>query len=163
MTVSKYGDPTIDTWALNNSLATWTALEQLVAMIAASAPFLKPLLHPVLQRLGFSLTGTKKSSGYGYGNNGYRRTDEQISTLSRSQTGNDEERRIRKTTMIATTVRGFGEDDESPLAGSEDAIPLEPRNAKLKNMPGEPNPWLDTHSDKGGWPLQKHHVPTQAV
>jgi hypothetical protein len=50
--VTKYGDPTVDTWALNNSLATWTAVEQLVAMIAASAPFLKPLLQPVFQRLG---------------------------------------------------------------------------------------------------------------
>ncbi|KAL2213809.1 hypothetical protein CC79DRAFT_1391718 [Sarocladium strictum] len=163
ITVSKYGDPTIDTWALNNSLATWTALEQLVAMIAASAPFLKPLLHPVLQRLGLSLTGTKKSLSYRYGNSGYRRTDEQISTLSRSKTANEEEGRIRKTTMIRTTVRGFDEGNESSLAGSEDGIPLEPRNAKLENTPGEPNSWLDTHSDKGGWSLQKHHVPAQAV
>ncbi|PCD23837.1 hypothetical protein AU210_015353 [Fusarium oxysporum f. sp. radicis-cucumerinum] len=55
-----------DAWALTNSIATWTALEQILIMIASSAPFLKPLVQSALHRMGWTLSGTSAGrSGYG--------------------------------------------------------------------------------------------------
>ena len=159
--VSKFSNPGVDMWALTNSLATWTALEQLVAMIAASAPFLKPVVQPVLHKFGLSLSGTRtgRPTDYRYGSNGYHRTTEQNTNLSGSRLGRDD-KQIRKTTIITTSVAGFGDSD----GGSEDAIPLEPRPVKHRSSPSESSPWeTETRSERQAWLSQKQQTPAHAV
>ncbi|KAH8178404.1 hypothetical protein LIA77_03486 [Sarocladium implicatum] len=159
--VTKFGKPGVDMWALTNSLATWTALEQLVAMIAASAPFLKPVLQPVFHRFGLSISGTRtgRTTDYRYGSNGYHRTTDQNTNLSASRAGRDD-KQIRKTTIITTSVTGFGDSDQ----GSEDGIPLEPRPVKHRPSPSDSGAWVpETQSERHAWVSQKQQTPAQAV
>lgn len=110
-----------DGWALTNAIATWTALEQLLAMIASSAPFLKPLVQSGLQRMGLSLANsTVGSSNYGnrYRGMGYGQN---------SRTARESRIKSHKGPVISR--REVGDEDEDPFVTGnfEDAIPLEPQ------------------------------------
>jgi hypothetical protein len=54
--VREWGDPNVDTWALATSIATWTILEQLLAVLAACSPSLKGPLQRLLGQFGILLT-----------------------------------------------------------------------------------------------------------
>ncbi|RGP74629.1 integral membrane [Fusarium sporotrichioides] len=112
--VKEFGGPTEDPWALLNAIATWTALEQILIMIASSAPFLKPLVQSALHRMGWTLSGTSAArSGYG---NHFRDMNGQGVRQSRIITN--------KSTNSRRDIYG---EDEDPFAVGEgvDAIPLE--------------------------------------
>ena len=105
--VKEFGGSTKDPWALVISIATWTALEQILIMIASSAPFLKPLVQAGLHKMGWTLSGTSAArSGYG---NQYR------------------ERQSRIVTNKSTTRGNVYGGDEDPFAAGDsvDAIPME--------------------------------------
>ncbi len=53
--VQQWGRTDIDNWALAMSIATWTMVEQLLAVLAACSPSLKGPLERVLGRLGVSI------------------------------------------------------------------------------------------------------------
>ncbi|KAF4461529.1 integral membrane [Fusarium albosuccineum] len=124
-----------DGWALTNAIATWTALEQLLAMIASSAPFLKPVVQSALHRVGWSLSDSavtpsnygNRYHGMGYGQ-GFRGTNQ-----TRSRTGTNK--------GIAVSRRDLGEGDEDPFATTEtvNAIPLESRVRATNRSHGEQN------------------------
>ncbi|EXM21605.1 hypothetical protein FoTM2_013920 [Fusarium oxysporum f. sp. vasinfectum] len=102
-----------DAWALTNSIATWTALEQILIMIASSAPFLKPLVQSALHRMGWTLSGTSAGRS-GYGN--------------RYHDVGQSERQSRLVNKSAVNSRRdiYGGDEDPFAAGdSKDAIPLE--------------------------------------
>jgi hypothetical protein len=112
--VKEFGGSTKDPWALTNSIATWTALEQILIMIASSAPFLKPLVQTALNRMGWTLSGSSAArSGYG---NHYRDMNGQSARQSRIITNKS-----------AASRRDIYGGDEDPFAAGEsaDAIPLE--------------------------------------
>ena len=54
--VQSFADPTLDTWAIGISICTWTALEELLALLAACIPAQKPLLQRFLGYIGIDLT-----------------------------------------------------------------------------------------------------------
>ncbi|KAL4732020.1 hypothetical protein ACLX1H_001025 [Fusarium chlamydosporum] len=112
--VKEFGGATKDPWALTNAISTWTALEQILIMIASSAPFLKPLLQTALNRMGWTLSGTSGArSGYGnrYGNH-YGQSARQSRVITNKST---------------TSRRDIYGGDEDPFAAGDsvDAIPLE--------------------------------------
>ncbi|QPC59872.1 hypothetical protein HYE67_002103 [Fusarium culmorum] len=112
--VKEFGGSTKDPWALTNAISTWTALEQILIMIASSAPFLKPLVQSALHRMGWTLSGTSTArSGYG---NQYRDMNGQSVRQSRIVTNKS-----------MTSRRDIYGGDEDPFAVGEsaDAIPLE--------------------------------------
>ncbi len=45
----------IDNWALAMSIATWTMIEELLAVLAACSPSLKGPLERILRRIGISI------------------------------------------------------------------------------------------------------------
>ncbi len=53
--VRSWGMADIDTWALAMSIATWTMIEQLLAVLAACSPSLKGPLERLLRRIGISI------------------------------------------------------------------------------------------------------------
>jgi hypothetical protein len=54
--VQQWGDPNVDTWALAVSIATWTILEQFLAVLAACSPSIKGPLQRLLGSFGVLLT-----------------------------------------------------------------------------------------------------------
>lgn len=54
-----------DSWERLVRINTWTMLEQLIAIIVASAPYLKPLLQRTLQRFGVTITDSGPGVSYG--------------------------------------------------------------------------------------------------
>ena len=54
--VRKWGEPDVDPWAVAISIATWTLLEQFLAVMAVCSPSLEGPLHRVLKSLGIFLT-----------------------------------------------------------------------------------------------------------
>jgi len=56
MMVRKWGDPGIDTWAVAISIATWTVLEQFLAVMATCSPALKAPLQRGLKSVGVFIT-----------------------------------------------------------------------------------------------------------
>ena len=54
--IQRWGDLDVDIWALGISIATWTILEQFLAVIAACSPSLKQPLQRILGRFGIFLT-----------------------------------------------------------------------------------------------------------
>ncbi len=55
VTVRRWGTADIDTWALAMSIATWTMIEELLAVLAACSPSLKGPLERFLRRIGISI------------------------------------------------------------------------------------------------------------
>ncbi|KAF4458135.1 hypothetical protein F53441_70 [Fusarium austroafricanum] len=128
-----------DGWALTNSIATWTALEQILIMIASSAPFLKPLVQSALHRMGWTLSGTSAArSGYG---NRYH----DVSGLSKRQS-----RVVNKS--APTSRRDIYGEDEDPFAAGEsnDAIPLEV-NAYEVGKPRNERDVATMRTTQGSW------------
>ena len=109
--VKEFGGSTKDPWALVISIATWTALEQILIMIASSAPFLKPLVQAGLHKIGWTLSGTSAARS-GYGNN-YRGQSARQSRII--------------TNKYTTSRRDVYGGDEDPFAAGDsvDAIPME--------------------------------------
>jgi rhodopsin domain-containing protein len=153
--VSDFLNPNVDMFALGISIATWTMMEQLLAMIAASAPFLKPLLQSALLRFGVSLNGTSHN---GYGASAYHRATGR-STFHGGTTNDG-----IKTTRSVTVTRKNLEGDESPFASnsvafaansSEEAIQLETRyvqHGPVKNENSRTKSWQSNEdSDKTSW------------
>ncbi|KAK3317747.1 hypothetical protein B0T19DRAFT_297085 [Cercophora scortea] len=66
--VRNWGDPaTIDDWwAMSVSICTWTALEQLLGVLAACVPALKGILQGCLGKVGVSLNDSKANARSGY-------------------------------------------------------------------------------------------------
>lgn len=62
--VAKWATPESDIWASAISIATYTMLEQLLAITAASAPYLKPYLQRTLHRFGISLMDTESQASF---------------------------------------------------------------------------------------------------
>lgn len=132
LVVAQFTNPNVDGFALGVSTATWTMLEQLLAMIAASAPFLKPLLQSALLSMGFSLNSTGTG---GYGPSSYHRATGQ----STFNMGTVERGGIRMTRSVSVTRREH-EGDESPFAknvvalgssnSSEEAVELETKRVQ---------------------------------
>jgi len=54
--VRKWGEPGIDTWAVAISIATWTILEQFLAVMATCSPALKGPLQRALKSVGVFIT-----------------------------------------------------------------------------------------------------------
>ncbi|KAK0624311.1 hypothetical protein B0T14DRAFT_428371 [Immersiella caudata] len=54
--IQEWGNPDVDGWALAESIATWTVVEQELAVIAACSPSLKGPLQRFLGKLGILLT-----------------------------------------------------------------------------------------------------------
>ena len=54
--VRRWGDPELETWSLAMAIATWTIVEQLLAVLAACSPSLKRPLQKILGRFGILLT-----------------------------------------------------------------------------------------------------------
>ena len=92
-----------DPWARLVHIGTWTMLEQLLAMIVASAPYMKPLLQKTLQAMGVSVTETGAAARYGRGyGTGSRRP-----AFAMSHAG--------QWTQFSKTRDGVAESDEIPL------------------------------------------------
>ncbi|KAM7221277.1 hypothetical protein V8F06_003452 [Rhypophila decipiens] len=71
--VQGYGDPTIppdEFWPMGITICLWTALEQLLGVLAACVPAMKNLFQLCLGRMGVSLTTSRNPgrSGYYIGN-----------------------------------------------------------------------------------------------
>ncbi|KAL9560957.1 hypothetical protein ACKAV7_014986 [Fusarium commune] len=102
-----------DAWALTNSIATWTALEQILIMIASSAPFLKPLVQSALHRMGWTLSGTSA------GRSGYGNRYHDVGQSARQS-------RLASKSAVNSRRDIYGGDEDPFAAGdSNDAIPLE--------------------------------------
>ncbi|KAF5610709.1 uncharacterized protein FSUBG_2970 [Fusarium subglutinans] len=87
--------------------------EQILIMIASSAPFLKPLVQSALHRMGWTLSGTSAGRpGYGNRYHDVRQSARQSRVLNKS---------------AVNSRRNIYSGDEDPFAagGSNDAIPLE--------------------------------------
>jgi len=56
ITIQEWGNPDVDSWALAESIATWTVVEQELAVLAACSPSLKGPLQRLLGRMGIALT-----------------------------------------------------------------------------------------------------------
>jgi hypothetical protein len=54
--IQEWGNPDVDSWALAESIATWTIVEQELAVLAACSPSLKGPLQRLLGRMGIALT-----------------------------------------------------------------------------------------------------------
>ena len=54
-----------DPWERLVRINTWTMLEQILALIVASAPYLKPLLQKTLQKFGVTITDSGPGVSYG--------------------------------------------------------------------------------------------------
>ncbi|KAK0737964.1 hypothetical protein B0T18DRAFT_303265, partial [Schizothecium vesticola] len=54
--VRQWGDPAVDAWELAMAIATWTIIEQLLAVLAVCSPSLKGPLQRILGRFGILLT-----------------------------------------------------------------------------------------------------------
>ncbi|KAK4446151.1 hypothetical protein QBC34DRAFT_470325 [Podospora aff. communis PSN243] len=54
--IQEWGNPDVDGWALAESIATWTVVEQELAVIAACSPSLKGPLQRFLGKIGILLT-----------------------------------------------------------------------------------------------------------
>lgn len=59
-----WNSPSVDTWAVGISLSTWTIIEELLAVLTACIPALKPLLETALNVIGVSLTSSRRPSQY---------------------------------------------------------------------------------------------------
>ncbi|KAK4641692.1 hypothetical protein QC761_512880 [Podospora bellae-mahoneyi] len=76
--IKDWGDPTAevdDWWAMGVSICTWTALEQLLGVLAACVPAMKGVFQRCLGGLGVDITvGGSKRQRSGQGGNYYLRT-----------------------------------------------------------------------------------------
>ncbi|KAM5349867.1 hypothetical protein ACJ41O_006372 [Fusarium nematophilum] len=154
-----------DGWALTNAIATWTALEQLLAMIASSAPFLKPLVQSALHRMGLSLSDSAIAPS-SYGNRYHGMGNGQ------GFHGTHQSRAVNKRGTAVSRRDG----DEDPFASGEsvDAIPLESRVhvtgrvhegqhvTKIQAMSGaeRPRSWYSNEDTKSD---DRELAPTHAV
>ncbi|KAJ4251456.1 hypothetical protein NW762_011439 [Fusarium torreyae] len=120
--VKEFGSAS-DAWALTNSIATWTALEQILIMIASSAPFTKPLVQTALNRMGWTLSGTSGArSAYA---NPYR-------DVGNGPTGVRQSRMATNKTAATSRREIYGGDEDPFAAGdSVDAIPLETKSYEV--------------------------------
>ncbi|KAH6680097.1 hypothetical protein F5X68DRAFT_234614 [Plectosphaerella plurivora] len=155
--VSAFLNPNVDMFALGISIATWTMMERLLAMIVASAPFLKPLLQSALLHFGVSLNCTSHN---GYGPSAYHRATGK--STFHGGTANDG---IKMTRSVTVTRKNL-EEDESPFvsnsvafaaSSSEEAIQLETRcvqhgPVKGDNSRTQTKSWQSHEdSDKTSW------------
>lgn len=62
--IKKFTDRADDIWAVAISIATYTMLEQLLALTAASAPYLKPILQRTMHRFGVSFLDTESQVSF---------------------------------------------------------------------------------------------------
>ncbi|KAK4166907.1 hypothetical protein QBC43DRAFT_332107 [Cladorrhinum sp. PSN259] len=64
--IKDWGDPTAeDWWAMGVSICTWTALEQLLGVLAACVPAMKSIFQRCLGKVGVSLTESRSQrAGY---------------------------------------------------------------------------------------------------
>lgn len=139
-----------DAWTLTNSIATWTALEQLLAMIASSAPFLKPLVQSALHRMGLTLSDTRAAPSYG---NRYQNMTDGHGTR-------DPTRPTRKSKIVVT--REVDIDEEDPFAhGGERGIPLQTRSHAQGSAGSRTD--QDSKSDKHEFDLAPRHAPRNAL
>ena len=83
--VRGYGDPNIppeEFWPMGVAICTWTALEQLLGVLAACVPAMKNIFQLCLGKMGVSLNGSRPGrSGY------YIRDDERSMGTKRSTIG----------------------------------------------------------------------------
>jgi hypothetical protein len=97
--VKDWGEPTAtggDWWATGVSICTWTALEQLLGVLAACVPAMKGVLQRCLGAMGVSLTESRSQprSGYyarhaGTGLGGTSRTGAERTAALRSRRGDE--------------------------------------------------------------------------
>ncbi|KAK4224081.1 hypothetical protein QBC38DRAFT_26968 [Podospora fimiseda] len=91
--IKDWGDPTTvdDWWAMGVSICTWTALEQLLGVLAACVPAMKGIFQRCLGAVGVSLTEVSKSrtnvTGGGGGSYFSRNRGTAVSGAMRSGTG----------------------------------------------------------------------------
>ncbi|VUC27283.1 unnamed protein product [Clonostachys rosea] len=173
MLVKEFGKAP-DAWALTNAIATWTALEQLLGMIAASSPFLKPLVQSALQLMGVSINDSKTGPSayanryHGLGENGTKRSNRNSvrqSMLNRATSQRERPERIEEepwatSSSAAGTVIQLETRRPQAASAPQKAIKVETTTTIRVTEDGRPPRSLNYSSDGGS---EKHDLaPTQA-
>lgn len=100
--VKDWGEPTTteDWWATGVSICTWTALEQLLGVLAACVPSMKPILQRCLGVFGVSLTENRSQQRAAYyaaqGGTAASRARGDQAAASRNQAKDDFDRRFSR-------------------------------------------------------------------
>ncbi|KAK4652848.1 hypothetical protein QC762_512880 [Podospora pseudocomata] len=101
--IKDWGDPTAavdDWWAMGVSICTWTALEQLLGVLAACVPAMKGVFQRCLGGLGVDITlGGSKRQRSGQGGNYYLRTFGRGRGTGTVRSGGGEGERVRSGTF----------------------------------------------------------------
>ncbi|KAK3680607.1 hypothetical protein B0T22DRAFT_173171 [Podospora appendiculata] len=165
--VRNWGDPATvdDWWAMGVSICTWTALEQLLGVLAACVPALKGILQGCLEKVGVSLNDSKANarSGYYARNAGRSGTGTGTGNAGLSQVGNE-----MQDMKPARYPRGGAkevdvEDDEEcfdvAVAEEEEGVRVATPTKSTKSM----RTGSGSFHRGGRGDLSAEHLPAQAV
>ncbi|KAK3988840.1 hypothetical protein QBC44DRAFT_382017 [Cladorrhinum sp. PSN332] len=109
--IKDWGDPTStdDWWAMGVSICTWTALEQLLGVLAACVPAMKGIFQRCLGKVGVSLTESKSQRT---GAGGYYLRNRGTGGLSARSGGREEE-------VMSGTFESLASDDAGRRGGQQ--------------------------------------------